>query len=132
VLDRDELVVAIHIPKLNRDERDFFWKVGTRRAQAISKVVMAVKAKTRGRTIDWIKIGAGSVAPTVVRAYKTEQLIAGQSITEEIISQARLSISNEVAPIDDLRSTANYRRAVAGNMLARLLHELSDSGGAGT
>lgn len=132
VLEADELVVAVRLPKLKNDERDFFCKVGTRRAQAISKIVMAVKAKTENEVIEWIKVGVGSVAPTVVRAYKTESLLAGRAITSDLVEQAGQSISLEVSPITDLRSTEHYRRRVTGNVLARFLREIIDSGGAGT
>lgn len=132
VLESDELVVAVRLPKLKEGERDFFCKVGTRRAQAISKIVMAVKAKTKNEMIEWIRVGVGSVAPTVVRAYKTESLLAGRAITSDLIEQAGQSISLEVSPITDLRSTEHYRRTVTGNVLARLLREIIDSDGAGT
>ncbi len=132
VLESDELVVAVRVPKLKADERDFFCKVGTRRAQAISKTVMAVKAKTENEILEWIRVGVGSVAPTVVRAYKTESLLAGRAITSDLIEQARQSISLEVNPITDLRSTEHYRRRVTGNVLARFLRGIIDSDGAGT
>ncbi|HEY7545342.1 MAG TPA: xanthine dehydrogenase family protein subunit M, partial [Blastocatellia bacterium] len=132
VLEADELVVSVRLPKLKNDERDFFCKVGTRRAQAISKVVMAVKAKIENDMIESIRVGVGSVAPTVVRAYKTESLLAGRAVTADLIEQARQSISLEVSPINDLRSTEHYRRAVTGNVLARFLLNIIDSDGAGT
>src|SRR5205085_873302 len=68
VLAADELLVAVRLPKLTAGERDFFFKVGTRRAQAISKVVMAARAQASGRVIEAIRIAIGSVAPTVIRA----------------------------------------------------------------
>ena len=68
VLEADEMVLAVRIPKLKEGERDFFWKVGTRRAQAISKTVMAARAKAADGVIQSISISVGSVAPTVVRA----------------------------------------------------------------
>jgi CO/xanthine dehydrogenase FAD-binding subunit len=105
----DELIVAIEIPRLRG--RQWFRKVGTRAAQAISKVVMA------GVVGDEIRIALGSVAPTVVRAARTEAALArGASVTE-----AQRTLGEEIAPIDDIRSTAEYRRRVAANLLARLL-----------
>src|SRR5205085_10803510 len=74
VLAADELLVAVRLPKLREGERDFFYKVGTRRAQAISKVVMAARAGVSGRVVTSIGIGIGSVAPTVIRAPQTEAL----------------------------------------------------------
>lgn len=124
VLEPDELVLAVQIPKLKDGERDFFYKVGTRRAQAISKVVMAAKAKMAEEKIEAISIGIGSVAPTVIRAPKTERLLAGAALTPGLIEQARQLIAQEVAPITDLRSTEHYRRTVTGNVLAKFLRQL--------
>jgi len=105
----DELIAAIEIPELRG--RQWFRKVGTRAAQAISKVVIA------GVVGEEIRIALGSVAATVVRAARTEAALArGASVAE-----AQLTLSEEIAPIDDIRSTAEYRRRVAANLLARML-----------
>jgi xanthine dehydrogenase small subunit len=125
VLEQDELVLSVRIPKLRRGERDFFWKVGTRRAQAISKTVLAAKASMRNSFIESISIGVGSVAPTVVRARKTEQLLTGATLTNDLIDRARTMIGEEIAPITDLRSTEHYRRTVTGNVLVKFLRQLA-------
>jgi xanthine dehydrogenase small subunit len=105
VLRADELIVAVEIPRV--PGRQWFRKVGTRAAQAISKVVMAGVRWQRPR------LAVGSVAPTVVRLPLTEAALAsGASINE-----ARRVLESEVRPIDDLRSTADYRRRVSGNLL---------------
>jgi CO/xanthine dehydrogenase FAD-binding subunit len=107
VMRPDELLVAIEI--LPIEGRQWFRKVGTRAAQAISKVVMAAIRAPRPR------IAVGSVAPTVVRVPRTEEaLSAGRPIEE-----AQALLQTEIAPIDDLRSTSAYRRRVAANLLAR-------------
>jgi CO/xanthine dehydrogenase FAD-binding subunit len=108
----DELIVAIEIPPIG-PERQWFRKVGTRAAQAISKVVMAGIRGERPR------IALGSVAPTVVRATRTEAALAGGAGIDE---GARV-LAEEIQPIDDLRSTAQYRRAVAANLLRRFWTE---------
>ncbi|HXG66123.1 MAG TPA: xanthine dehydrogenase family protein subunit M [Blastocatellia bacterium] len=123
VLEPDEIVLAVRLPKLGEGERDFFYKVGTRRAQAISKVVMAARAKFHDGTIQAIRIGIGSVAPTIIRAPETEALLIGKSLTPDLIEQARAMIRREVAPITDLRSTEHYRRTVTGNVLGRFLQQ---------
>jgi CO/xanthine dehydrogenase FAD-binding subunit len=125
MLQPDELVLAVHIPKLRASERDFFWKVGTRRAQAISKTVLAARATMSGQTIETIGIGVGSVAPTVIRASQTEGLLAGASLTATLIENARRLIGLEIAPITDLRSTEHYRRTVTGNVLVKFLRQLT-------
>jgi len=111
VLRRDELIVAIEVPRT--EGRQWFRKVGTRAAQAISKVVIAaVRA-------DAPRIALGSVAPTVVRLRETESALAAGSSIEE----ARQVLEREIQPIDDIRSTAKYRRRVSGNLLERFWRE---------
>src|SRR5262245_59169871 len=100
VIGPGELITAFEIPTLRG--RQWFRKVGTRAAQAISKVVMAAVAPVAGESP---RIALGSVAPTVVRLPSTEAaLAAGASIAE-----AQHLLIQEIAPIDDVRSTADYR-----------------------
>jgi CO/xanthine dehydrogenase FAD-binding subunit len=120
-LEPDELLLAVRLPKLREDERDFFAKVGTRRAQAISKTVMGARIRLRAYAIESVQIGVGSVAPTVVRARRTEQLLTGQLLIDRLIELARKTVADEISPITDLRSTVHYRRVVTGNILARFL-----------
>jgi len=125
-LKPDEILTRIIIPKHIPEEKAGFYKIGTRKAQAISKVVMCVRSKINNNTINDIAIALGSVAPIVVRAPKTENFLKGKKLDAKIIDEARKSLSDEIKPIDDIRSTADYRRFVAGNLLARYLHELFD------
>jgi len=111
----DELIVGFEIAPVRG--RQWFRKVGTRAAQAISKVVMAGIAQPPTRAGTAVRIALGSVAPTVVRAPKTEAALAGGAS----IAQAQQMLVDELAPIDDIRSTAEYRRRVAANLLARFL-----------
>ena len=106
-----ELIVAIEIPSLRG--RQWFRKVGTRAAQAISKVVMAAVRAPRPR------IALGSVAPVVIRARRTEEALAAGASLEE----AGQLLAEEISPIDDLRSTADYRRQVTVNLLRRFWEE---------
>ena len=105
----DELVIALEIPPIRG--RQYFRKVGTRAAQAISKVVMAGIAGSPPR------IALGSVAPTVIRARRTEAALARRASLED----AQHVLAGELSPIDDLRSTADYRRRVAQNLLAQFV-----------
>ena len=107
----DELIAAFYIPPLSG--KQWFRKVGTRAAQAISKVVVA------GVAGDAPRLAAGSVAPTVVRLTKTEAaLAAGQTV-----EAAQRAMLEEIAPIDDIRSTAEYRRRVAANLVAQFCRD---------
>ena len=111
VLRPDELLLAIEIPPIAG--RQLFRKVGTRAAQAISKVVMAAVFGPS------MRVAIGSVGPTVLRARRTEELLASGAP----ITNARRALLEEIAPIDDLRSTAEYRRRVCGNLLEHLWRE---------
>jgi xanthine dehydrogenase small subunit len=102
----DELIVAVEIPKI--EGRQYWRKVGTRRAQAISKVMCAA---VRGPEV---KVALGSVAATVVRLPDTERILTGGGT----IAAAQAALTREIAPIDDVRSTADYRRQVSANLLA--------------
>jgi CO/xanthine dehydrogenase FAD-binding subunit len=104
----DELIAAFEIPPL--EGRQWFRKVGTRAAQAISKVVMAAVDGPRPR------IALGSVAPTVIRLWKTERALAAGAGMDEALGR----MDEDISPIDDLRSSAAYRRDVAANLLRRL------------
>ncbi len=105
----EELIVAIHMPRVRGSQ--WFRKVGTRAAQAIAKVVMAGIGGASPR------LAIGSVAPTVLRLTKTEQALAqGRSVDE-----AQAMLISEIAPVDDIRSTAEYRRRVAANLLAEFV-----------
>ena len=124
VMKPDEILLAVRTRKLKPNERSFFLKVGARRAQAISKIVMAVNVSTTGAVINSINIALGSVAPTVMRAVETESLLTNENLDPTNIERARRTISQEIAPITDVRSTEHYRRTVAGNAIAKILHRL--------
>jgi len=119
VMRPDELIVAIDIPEVQG--KQWFRKVGTRAAQAISKIVMAAVSGPSPR------IALGSVAPTVVRVPKTEAALANGASDEE----AAEILSREIVPIDDVRSTADYRRRVSANLLRRFLSDTRDAASAG-
>jgi xanthine dehydrogenase small subunit len=124
VMEPDEILLAVRLGKLGQNERSFFFKVGTRRAQAISKIVMAVKAGTKGALINYISVALGSVAPTVIRARQTESLLTNATLDVTSIELAKRTISSEIAPITDVRSSEHYRRTVTGNALAKVLRQL--------
>lgn len=109
----DELIVSIDVTPF--DGRQWFRKVGTRAAQAISKVVIAAVRADRPR------IALGSVAPTVVRLPRTEAALADGAPVDDAIR----ILAEEIHPIDDVRSTARYRQAVAENLLRRFWSDTS-------
>jgi CO/xanthine dehydrogenase FAD-binding subunit len=124
-LHSDELIRRIRMPRENRGWKQYYRKVGTRRAQAISKVCFAGAARVdAGRVVD-IRIAVGSVAPTVLRAVETEKTLRGERLSPAILQAAQEALAREIAPIDDMRSTAHYRRRVAQNLLAEFCDALS-------
>jgi len=125
VLAPDELMVAVRLPKPSPNAQLFFQKVGSRRALVISKVVMAAKAEVdHEKRIRSIGLGLGSVAPTVIRLRQTEALLQNQILTEALIEKTRPISMQEVKPITDVRSTEDYRRKIAGNLVTKFLRLL--------
>lgn len=120
-LAHDELVVAIRIPLASGREMRFR-KVGTRRAQSISKVVLAVAWRGGERWTD-VRVALGSVAATPIRATATEEALEGSAPTQATADRAADALAAELAPIDDVRSTAGYRRVVAARILHRIVRE---------
>src|SRR5687768_481751 len=123
----DELLLRIRIP-LAADRQVRFRKIGTRRAQAISKVVMALCWRARGDDEPWteVRLARGSRAATTGRCPACEAVRARARPSRDVADAAVAALTSELRPIDDVRSTADYRRAVAGRVLHRLLR---DAGG---
>jgi xanthine dehydrogenase small subunit len=123
----DELLVRIRIP-IVADRRQRFRKVGTRRAQAISKVVFALAWTEEPAHRAWrnVRLALGSVAATPIRARATETALEGATPTSETADRVVATLAAELEPIDDIRSTAAYRREVATRVLRRLVR---DAGG---
>lgn len=136
-LAQGELLYSITLPRKFAGYRSYTRKVGTRNAQAISKIALACVALiSEGpnnpgiRTIQDIRIGAASLRETPTRCTATEQAILNHPIIRETlpatIAAARAALATEARPIDDIRSTAKYRAAVAANLLEEFLHQLAN------
>jgi CO/xanthine dehydrogenase FAD-binding subunit len=124
-LRSEELIRRIRLPRGKNGWKQAYRKVGTRRAQAISKVCFAAAASMdAGRIVD-VRMAFGSVAPTVLRAVETEKLLRGEKLTPAVVRAAQEGLAREIVPIDDMRSTARYRRRVAQNLLAEFCERLS-------
>lgn len=121
----DEMIHRIYLTRGQKDWRQYYRKVGTRRAQAISKVCFAGAARVEGGRIADVRIALGSVAPTVLRVRATENLLRGQRLGSEILREAQAALAGEIAPIDDMRSTERYRVRVAQNLLGEFLETLA-------
>lgn len=124
-MSQEELLRAIRLPRRFKSWRQYYRKVGTRKAQAISKVCFAGAAVVENGAIRDVRIALGSVAPIPLRAVRTEEALRGHIITPATVATAKESLAREIAPIDDIRSTARYRLNVAQNLLEEFLAQLS-------
>jgi CO/xanthine dehydrogenase FAD-binding subunit len=117
----DELLTQIRLPRTTSGLQQYYRKVGTRKAQAISKVCFAAVARVEAERVTDARIVLGSVAPVVLRCKETENAIRGQALDAETVKLARETLRREISPIDDVRSTADYRLRVAANLLVDFL-----------
>jgi CO/xanthine dehydrogenase FAD-binding subunit len=120
-LAADELIVSVRLPRGQRWTREHYRKVGTRRAQAISKLCFAGALDVRDGVVTDVRLAFGSVAPTCVRALSAEAAVRSRPLDRETVAAARVALARDIAPIDDMRSSARYRTAVAGNVLEEFL-----------
>jgi CO/xanthine dehydrogenase FAD-binding subunit len=124
-LAADELIRDITLPRRFAKYFAHARKVGARNAQAISKVCLAALGQVKDGTIQDVRLALGSVAPIPIRLHETEYALAGKRIEPSLLETLRKSVANEIRPIDDIRSTARYREAVAGNLAVEFLDNLA-------
>jgi xanthine dehydrogenase small subunit len=128
VLKDDEILTAARIPLPANGEIFKLYKVSKRKDLDISSFGAAVWMKKIGNAIADVRIAYGGVAPTVVRLGKTEALLRGQAATLELFESAGATAADEVTPISDVRGSAEYRRALARNIMVRFWHDLQSGG----
>lgn len=125
----DEILYSVNVPRTFEGWRQYIRKVGTRNAQAISKTALACVALIENQKIAEIRIGAASLADRPLRCVQTESALRGRSIAvdavEKTVRVGRATLASEAKPIDDIRSTALYRSAVAANLLEEFLRQIS-------
>ena len=131
VLAPDELLSAVHLRRRFASHRHYLRKVGPRNAQAISKVALAGVGRLRDGIVDDLRIAVASMSNAPARCEKTEAALLGRGLTHAAISAARAAMAAEWTPLDDIRSTAEYRAHVAGNLLEEFLSGLLASQGPG-
>jgi CO/xanthine dehydrogenase FAD-binding subunit len=124
----DELVRSVCLSRRFSEYYAHARKVGARNAQAISKVCLAALGRLADGVVDDVRLAMGSVAPVPLRLRETERTVKGRRIEPELIQVASRAAAAEIRPIDDIRSTARYRTAVAGNLVAEFLERLSVAG----
>ena len=119
----DEIIVAFRLPKKGKAQ-ERFRKIGTRQAQAISKVMAASRILVEKGTIRSAAIALGSVAPTPVRLAEVEAFLVGKKLSPKLIDEAEALAQATVKPIADIRSTAEYRRWASGRLVRDALENL--------
>jgi CO/xanthine dehydrogenase FAD-binding subunit len=124
-LQPDELLARIRLPRRWPNLFHYYRKVGTRKAQAISKVCFAGAARIDDGILDHVRIALGSIAPVPLRCIRTEDALRGERLDETTIAQAKVTLAAEIAPIDDIRSTKSYRLRVSLNLLADFLRQVA-------
>lgn len=124
VMAPDELLYAIHLPLRFAHHRQYLRKVGTRRAMAIAKVALAATALLENGRVREIRLGAASLAAFPTRLYQTESVLLGQPVDTRTMQSGRAALLAEAKPIDDIRSTAEYRKRVGANLLDEFLLQL--------
>ena len=124
----DEVIQFVCLPRQFSDYHAYTRKIGARNAQAISKVCLAALGRAAGGVIDDLRMAVGSVAPIPFRLTETEKVLRGKRIDRELILLAKKTAAREIQPIDDIRSSARYRRAVTANLVAEFLNGFNEAG----
>lgn len=125
VLRRDELLREVYFPKTRPGAKMDYFKLGLRNAMAVSVVSAALLLELERGRCRKVRIGLGAVAPRPIRARTVEELLEGREITASLIGQCREKVGEEISPISDIRATAEYRKAMAGVLVGRLLQRQS-------
>jgi CO/xanthine dehydrogenase FAD-binding subunit len=127
LLKPEELLTHIRLPRHSIGLRHYYRKVGTRKAQAISKICFAGTAQMNGDEIVDLRLAFGSVAPIPIRCVSTENALRNQRLARPTIDRGRAELAKEIVPIDDIRSTRDYRLQVSLNLLEDFLRRLNSS-----
>jgi len=125
-LSPDEIILRLRLPRSHRRWLQYYRKVGTRKAQAISQICFAARADASGGKILQIRIAIGSVPPTPLRCHKTEAILLDGGLSR--IPEAQQQLGDEILPIDDFRSNARYRTRIAQNLLEEFLLQVQRAG----
>jgi aerobic carbon-monoxide dehydrogenase medium subunit len=126
VLGPDEIVMGLTLPPPAPQTGKVYLKHGRRKAMELATVGVAVSLTLDGGVCRQVHIVLGAVAPTPIRAYAAEAALTGQPVDEGAIQAAAEAARQECRPISDVRSSADYRRAMVGTLTARALRLARD------
>lgn len=123
---QNELITEINFKKMSDEEDGLFLRHTLRFGEACSVVSVCIWLRRGRRKISFVdaRIALGAVAPTIVRAYRSEEIVKGGNLDYDRIEAASQAVSESISPITDVRGTAEYRRDLAVNLTNRALHEL--------
>jgi CO/xanthine dehydrogenase FAD-binding subunit len=128
-MNADELLLRVEVPVLMSERGQLVYrKVGTRRAQSISKIILAVRGTRESGRLSEVRVAAGCVAPTAIRCQSVEGAVEGKLIDEEVFAAAKHALDKDIRPIGDVRGSAEYRRRSSANVLEQLLRRLAGQG----
>lgn len=122
-----EFIENLELPKLGAGEVLKVYKISKRFDDDISAVCLALWLKREGEVVVDARIGCGGMAATPARALHTERVLRGRVFDEQSVEAAKAALTKDFTPLDDVRASAAYRLAVAGNLLTRALLELRGS-----
>lgn len=122
---RDELLTGISFDRPREDERVFYYKLGKRRADAISIVSVAIRLRLEAGKVEMARIALGAVAPVAMRATNAEAVLLGGALSDQAIAEAASAAAREAQPIDDFRSGGAYRRQMVETLVARGLRQIA-------
>ena len=121
----DELLTAIEFPRPAGNEHWFYYKLGKRKADAISIVSVAMTVALSQGIVERARIALGAVAPVAMRVSQAEELLRGEPLNEVVINAAAASAAQEARPIDDFRATSAYRRQMVAALVRRGLAQIA-------
>lgn len=124
-LAEDEIVTGIAFPAQSANGRSGFYKLTLRRAQAISVVNAAVRIELQGDVVADASITLGAVAPTIIHVEEAEAFLRGKALNDAVIDEAGRMAKAAARPIDDVRGSANYRRAMSAVIVKRILRAIA-------
>jgi CO/xanthine dehydrogenase FAD-binding subunit len=120
----DELLTSIELPRPDPADQAFYYKLGKRKADAISIVSIAILLRRKSEKVEHVHIALGAVAPVAMRAPEAEAVLLGDELSEQTITTAAAAAAEESSPIDDFRATADYRRQMVDVLVRRGLEQI--------
>ena len=124
IIKSNEIITKIILPLPSPNTVQFYKRLAIRKIHACAKASVAFCAIKKNSVLTDINITFGAVGPTAISAYKTAGILEGKNLAPSLIEQAVQQAMQEINPIDDIRSTKEYRKAMIGELLRQELEKL--------